>query len=1084
MLRVQQFARRDGRADEGYAMLLVSIVSILLFALLSASMTLSNLARAKTNAYVDGQSSFYVAEAGLNARASDFAKLANGYSGVSGVTVPNKDVRALTPCYNIAIPTTGRGATTATGTDDFECRNYGFKSSNNAAQVASGTGISLNSGVDNQFIAYTAIADLTKYNNGIPDYKAIPSGDAYAGLNASEYKYRIFAAAKKPITLPTNSLPNYTAAQKAAINRCNQGAALQAGDTAICNTYNTAYATATAGGVTAQSLASGGSNVSLSADFTVRAIPLFQFGIFYDGDLELNSTSAMQINGWVHSNGNIYVQPAGVSGDPDSVTTFLDHVTAAGSIYNRVDAFGVNRTGITRVLLTGTDYTCATGCGQFTPFSTSITDKLTTAQINAINTIGTVQYDRVQDSTKGALALRTPPSSSTRKRNYATNQIGTYFAQADLRLEMVPDRDVTSKPANGRWLRNQAIIPFNFTAITTGGTGTCTTTTPTAGTDPVNTYVDPTREKLGTRHCNVFTKGQLQSLRQPVLVLTSIKQTDATLKAREDLTLGKPTATSTPAFPTLPSWTLSTTANTLAVKKKIARALQIALVSTPKPVPFEKLDTRFDDPVYVISTNALYADLNPFQSGFSTLIGGIAELSALDRFNLLATTPNQIAALADAWFLPAPIQRVEKNNTDTTEVTANLRSSGFYDGREQRWITMLQTNLASLSVWNRDGVFVEPSTNITDLTQPYQTNNAKQLIAFNDAIAATPSTNITDGLAFDRAPADATKPVGSLQYLGLGSNDTTEGGLVFHATVNDDLNGDGTLDATNDVTIDSTVLYKKNPDGTDYIDTSLPASVTDRRVIIDKLRTYPGTGTTDTRKSPFAFAFNGGDYLPTAMMLSSDQAIYVQGNFNNNGAAQSATAANTPSSDRLPAAIVADTITVLSNQCVSLTNSIGSNQLGVHLGQLKCGIPPTINGTPSTYYDPVTSPMAINAAFLSNTQVSNGNLGTGRYDGVAANKSYSGGANNYIRLLEDWYNSGTPYALNYYGSLISVGTPLEYSGVYKPGGIDPDTPGDTAYYNVPFRNFNFDINFKDVLKLPPLTPKVTYTMQNNFSRNF
>jgi hypothetical protein len=60
-------------------------------------------------------------------------------------------------------------------------------------------------------------------------------------------------------------------------------------------------------------------------DIQVAAIPIFQFAIFYTMDLEINPGPVMTVNGRVHSNRDIYLQP-------QLTLTFLDHVTAAGKI--------------------------------------------------------------------------------------------------------------------------------------------------------------------------------------------------------------------------------------------------------------------------------------------------------------------------------------------------------------------------------------------------------------------------------------------------------------------------------------------------------------------------------------------------------------------------------------------------------------------------------------------------------------------------------------------------------------------------------------------------------------------------------
>lgn len=55
------------------------------------------------------------------------------------------------------------------------------------------------------------------------------------------------------------------------------------------------------------------------------SIPVFQFAIFYTMDLEINPGPAMNINGRVHSNGEIYTRP-------NTSVDFLDHVTAVRNI--------------------------------------------------------------------------------------------------------------------------------------------------------------------------------------------------------------------------------------------------------------------------------------------------------------------------------------------------------------------------------------------------------------------------------------------------------------------------------------------------------------------------------------------------------------------------------------------------------------------------------------------------------------------------------------------------------------------------------------------------------------------------------
>jgi hypothetical protein len=58
---------------------------------------------------------------------------------------------------------------------------------------------------------------------------------------------------------------------------------------------------------------------------TLQSIPIFQFGAFYEGDLEVTNGPPLTFTGWMHSNRNIYLS------SPSA--TFLSLVTAADSVF-------------------------------------------------------------------------------------------------------------------------------------------------------------------------------------------------------------------------------------------------------------------------------------------------------------------------------------------------------------------------------------------------------------------------------------------------------------------------------------------------------------------------------------------------------------------------------------------------------------------------------------------------------------------------------------------------------------------------------------------------------------------------------
>lgn len=66
--------------------------------------------------------------------------------------------------------------------------------------------------------------------------------------------------------------------------------------------------------------------VEIQGEFA--AIPIYQFGVLYEGDLDVYNGPDMTIGGRVHSNANVYVDPSGT-------LSFASTVTANGGIYNR-----------------------------------------------------------------------------------------------------------------------------------------------------------------------------------------------------------------------------------------------------------------------------------------------------------------------------------------------------------------------------------------------------------------------------------------------------------------------------------------------------------------------------------------------------------------------------------------------------------------------------------------------------------------------------------------------------------------------------------------------------------------------------
>jgi hypothetical protein len=167
---------------------------------------------------------------------------------------------------------------------------------------------------------------------------------------------------------------------------------------------------------------------------------------------------------------------------------------------------------------------------------------------------------------------------------------------------------------------------------------------------------------------------------------------------------------------------------------------------------------------------------------------------------------------------------------------------------------------------------------------------------------------------------------------------------------------------------------------------------------------------------------------PTAgLTVATANAAFILGDYNTGGAppVNSGTdlAANNYAAGYTvqPAAVIADAVTVVSSNWTS-----GN-------------------------YNTVSSLSSRNPANTTiNTAIISGQVAS---DGTA----YSGGMENFIRLLENW--SGK--RLTYYGSMINLFQSRQATARWQTTG---------NYYNAPTRNWYFDINFRDPRKLPPGTP--------------
>jgi len=185
--------------------------------------------------------------------------------------------------------------------------------------------------------------------------------------------------------------------------------------------------------------------------------------------------------------------------------------------------------------------------------------------------------------------------------------------------------------------------------------------------------------------------------------------------------------------------------------------------------------------------------------------------------------------------------------------------------------------------------------------------------------------------------------------------------------------------------------------------------------------------------------FPAGMPDPTGLSVMSDQAIYVEGDYNTGGGACTSFAA----CPKMPAAFMGDALNVLSSGWTGAGTCRNDCQSFQALAS---------RAAAST---------AINAGFIAGVDVT-----------TAGN--YNGGLENYPRFHEDW--SGD--TLTYRGSFVSLGAPLHSNGRWCGTGTTCNI------YNPPTRNWDFDTDFQNASLLPPMTPRFVTVQQIQFTENF
>ncbi len=185
--------------------------------------------------------------------------------------------------------------------------------------------------------------------------------------------------------------------------------------------------------------------------------------------------------------------------------------------------------------------------------------------------------------------------------------------------------------------------------------------------------------------------------------------------------------------------------------------------------------------------------------------------------------------------------------------------------------------------------------------------------------------------------------------------------------------------------------------------------------------------------------------------VAAENPVYIYGNYNSSGVDPfwgTATAATPTQTPHSAAAVIADSVTVLSNQWSDSNSMLNSTNRGARSATADAYYRAAISGGKNI---PFPSPGWANTAGIND-------FGT------------DGGLHNFLRYLEDW---GT--TLHYNGSLVSM-----YYSEYNTGTFKCCT----TVYNPPTRSYFFDVLFLNPANLPPATPEFQDVVNLSYHQNF
>ena len=190
--------------------------------------------------------------------------------------------------------------------------------------------------------------------------------------------------------------------------------------------------------------------------------------------------------------------------------------------------------------------------------------------------------------------------------------------------------------------------------------------------------------------------------------------------------------------------------------------------------------------------------------------------------------------------------------------------------------------------------------------------------------------------------------------------------------------------------------------------------------------------------------------------LASENPAYVWGDYNANVA--NCSNCGDPklwnfTGNHASSAVIADTVSLLSNGWTDLESFNSPTNIAGR-------------GATTTYY---------RVAIASGKNINFPKPAWGGAPAIPNDFGTDGGVHNFLRYLEDWSPGGVNQTSYYMGSMVSLYYSQYATGVFKCCG---------TVYSPPNRNYAFDLDFQDLTKMPPGTPKFRDVVDIGFQQVF